>query len=257
MAIDTHRRTIIAHRGGVVDAERSENSFKALREAILRGYTHVEIDARITADGHVICFHNDDLVEEAGIEGKISEMPRDEVIDIVLTRSGEKIPTFEDYCAHCAGYIDVMIDLKGCADEHIDQYAGEIEIALIKHNLIQNALMLINKVPKDNQDKIAKRLQGKVKCSWRQYLKKTQEAASQDSDFAHKYYVFNHGINFTAQEVEGFRALGMDIIVSINTGHYTFGDPQERGDEHIQQMLEFGITGFQIDSCYDHALFDK
>ena len=38
----------IAHRGGVVDEQRSENSIKALNEAIQRGYTHVEIDARIT-----------------------------------------------------------------------------------------------------------------------------------------------------------------------------------------------------------------
>ncbi|MDP6040602.1 MAG: glycerophosphodiester phosphodiesterase family protein [Candidatus Latescibacteria bacterium] len=257
MGLETRPQMIIAHRGGVVDAERSENSFKALREAILRGYTHVEIDARITADGHVICFHNDDLMEEADIEGKISEMPRDEVTEIVLTRSGEKIPTFEDYCAHCAGHIDVMIDLKGCKDRYIDQYADEIETALTKHCLIQNALILINKVPKNNQDKIAERFLGKIKCSWRQYLKKTQEAARQDSDFAGKYYVFNHGLDFSAQEVKGFRELGLDVIVSINTGHYTLGDPQERGDEHIQQMLEFGVNGFQIDSCYDHAFFDK
>ena len=77
MELKKNPRMIIAHRGGVVDTERSENSFNALQEAILRGYTHVEIDARITADGHVICFHNDDLMEEAGMEGKISEMPRD------------------------------------------------------------------------------------------------------------------------------------------------------------------------------------
>ena len=60
---------LIAHRGGVVDEERSQNSFKALEEAIRRGYSHVEIDARITADGHVVCFHNDELMEEAGING--------------------------------------------------------------------------------------------------------------------------------------------------------------------------------------------
>jgi len=44
--IKKNPRMIIAHRGGVVDAERSENSLKALQEAILRGYTHVENDAR-------------------------------------------------------------------------------------------------------------------------------------------------------------------------------------------------------------------
>ena len=255
MTPGTQPRMMIAHRGGVVDAERSENSFKALQEAILRGYTHVEIDARITADGHVICFHNDDLMEEAGMEGKISEMPRDEVAEIVLTRSGETIPIFEAYCARCAGCINVMIDLKGCENKHMDQYVNEIETALIKHKLIQNALILINRVPKNNQDKIAERFLGKIKCSWREPLQKTQQAVSQDPDFASKYYVFNQGDDFTAQDVDGFRELGLDVIVSINTAHYTSGDPQERGDRHIQQMLEFGVDNFQIDSCYDHALF--
>jgi hypothetical protein len=36
---------LVAHRGGVVDEERSENSLKALDEAVRRGYTHVEVDA--------------------------------------------------------------------------------------------------------------------------------------------------------------------------------------------------------------------
>ena len=52
------------------------------------------------------------------------------------------------------------------------------------------------------------------------------------------------------------RELGLDVIVSINAGHYGL-DPQERGDEHIQKMLEFGINDFQIDSCYDHAFFQS
>jgi len=122
--------TLIAHRGGVVDQERSENSFKALEEAIRRGYTHVEIDTRITADGHVICFHNDELMEEAGIDGRISAMTKDAVTQVVLTRSGERIPTFEEYCAHCANRIGVMIDLKGCREEFIVSYSDEIQAAL-------------------------------------------------------------------------------------------------------------------------------
>ena len=120
---------IIAHRGGVVDEHRSENSFSALEEAINRGYTHVEIDARITADGHAVCFHNDDLQEEAGVDGRISDMTLDQVVNTKLTRSGENIPTFEAYCARCAGRIGVMIDLKGCPTQQIDQYASEIETA--------------------------------------------------------------------------------------------------------------------------------
>ena len=89
MTFSANGQMIIAHRGGVVDEQHSENSFKALEEAIGRGYTHVEIDARITGDGHVVCFHDDELDKEAGIEGKISELPRDSVTRIILARSHE------------------------------------------------------------------------------------------------------------------------------------------------------------------------
>jgi glycerophosphoryl diester phosphodiesterase len=51
----------IAHRGGFVTETLPENSFSALEEAIRRGYSHVEIDARITRR-HLInkyCTFND------------------------------------------------------------------------------------------------------------------------------------------------------------------------------------------------------
>lgn len=248
-------RWVIAHRGGVVDAQRSENSFKALEEAIRRGYSHVEIDARITGDGHVVCFHNDDLMEEAGIAGKVSELPLDAVTRIVLTRSGEMIPTFDAYCARCAGRMGVMIDLKGCGDNRIAGYVAEIEAALAKHSLLDGALMLINKVPKDNQDIIARAFLGKARVSWRRSLAETREAAGEDPDFARKYYVFNHGDDFSEADVRGFQRLGLPVIVSINTYHYKEGDPQRAGERHVRQVLDWGVDGVQIDSRYDGVVF--
>ena len=247
--------TLIAHRGGVVDQERSENSYRALEEAILRGYTHVEIDARITADGHVICFHNDNLMEEAGIDGSISKMPRDAVTQIVLTRSGERIPTFEEYCAHCAGRIGVMIDLKGCRDEFIDSYTGEIQAALEKHGLLRDAMILINKTPRDNQDLIARRFQDSARVSWRRTLSETQDAVRRDPKLTERHYVFNHGEDFTSEDVGGYQALGLRVITSINRHHYPEGDPLVLGTRHIKQLMDCGVDGFQIDSCYDPTVW--
>jgi hypothetical protein len=245
--------TLIAHRGGVVDQERSENSFKALEEAIRRGYTHVEIDTRITADGHVICFHNDELMEEAGIDGRISAMTKDAVTQVVLTRSGERIPTFEEYCAHCANRIGVMIDLKGCREEFIVSYSDEIQAALEKHGLLQDAMLLINKTPRDNQAIIASRLKERATVSWREPLLDTQEAIRRDPNFSSSHYVFNHGEDFTAENIAGYQALGLRVIASINRQHYSVGEPLSLGTEHIRQLSDWGIDGFQIDSCYDPA----
>lgn len=254
MTSNAQKIKLIAHRGGVVDTHRSENSFAALEEAIRREYTHVEIDARITSDGHVVCFHNDELMEEAGVDGKISEMPLNEVTQTTLTRSGEKIPTFEAYCAHCAGRIDVMIDLKGCQEEHIPAYAQEIENALQAHNLLDEALILINKIPVNNQDTISQHFLGKCKISWRHPLPTTQNAIQQNPDLSKDYYIFNHYDDFTQEDVTQFQNLGFDVIVSINSYHYKNEHPQQQGERDVKQVLEWGANGLQIDSCYDVVL---
>lgn len=250
-------RLVIAHRGGVVDRHRSENSLSALAEAIRRGYTHVEVDARITADGHVVCFHNDSLREETGMEGRISTKTLEEIIKIKLTRSGETIPTFEQYVARCAGRIGVMVDLKGCAEKFIEPYANEIIEALTKHRLLTSALILINKTPKNNQDKIIPHFLGKSRVSWRHSLAETQKIRDQVPNLGQDYYVFNHGADFDQTEVRGFQALGLQVIVSINTQHYAREDALAEGLRHIEAMTSYGVDGLQIDSVYDSVAFQK
>ena len=245
---------IIAHRGGVVDEHRSENSRAALEEAIRRGYTHVEVDARITGDGHVVCFHDDELSQEAGLEGKVSEMPTNLVTQITLTRSKEKIPTFEEYCKWSSGRINLMVDIKGCPEESINLYVSEIATALKKYDLLESSLILINKTPKNNQEAIAERFRGQAKISWRKSLPATRIASANDADFAHKYYVFGHGDELSQSEVSEFKAMGLAVICSINTNHYKTGDPLRLGALHIETMLNYGVDGLQIDSCYDDAL---
>lgn len=245
---------LIAHRGGVVDEGRSENSFAALEEAIRRGYTHVEVDARVTADGHVVCFHNDTLGEEAGIDGRISEMPLDAVTKVALTRSGERVPTFGAFCERCAGRIGVMVDLKGCPDSLIDSYAAEIEAALAAQGMLRDALILINKEPVDNQDRVAQRFEGKAWVSWRAPLEETGNAVRQDPGLPDRRYVLNHGGDFTREDVAGYQAMGLRVIPSVNRSHYDEGDPMAQGIAHIERLKDWGVDGFQIDSCYDRHL---
>jgi len=59
---------VVAHRCGVVNDELTENSLAALDEAIARGYTHVEVDLRITKDGHVVCLHDANLKRTKGVD---------------------------------------------------------------------------------------------------------------------------------------------------------------------------------------------
>ncbi len=248
-------RYLIAHRGGVVDADRSENSPAALREAIRRGYTHVEIDARITRDGVVVCFHNDSLEEETGHAGRLSAMDYPDLRRLRLSRSGEPIPTFDEYCAQAAGKINLMVDLKGCPENFIRPYAESILRSLRRHALLANALILINKHPVRNQARLVPYFLDQAKISWRQSLSDTKAAVRDNPRFASQYYIFNHGEDFTRQTVAGFQALGLSVIVSINTQHYAASKALNSGRAHIRSLMLAGVDGFQIDSLYDNLFF--
>ena len=247
---------LIAHRGGVVNDTLSENSLKGLEEAIKRGYTHIELDVRVTKDGHAVCFHDKNLMREAGINKDISDLTLNELRVMKLTRSQEIIPTFDEYCARCAGRINVMIDTKSGDVQNIEQYIGDTETALVKYGLLKDALFIIDRVPTCNQQKVAYWFLGKAKVSWRVDLKKAKILLNTMPENPGQYYfIFNSPINFTKEDIDGFHRMGLMVIPSINKDHYKAGDPLTQGLADVQEMLDWGVDGLQIDSCYDPLVF--
>lgn len=177
---------------------------------------------------------------------------------VLLPRSGKPIPTLEAYLAACAGRIGVMIDLKGCKTErYTDQYAVGIEAALTAHGLFVDALILVNEPPVHHQDVVAAHFVGKARVAWRKPLEATRRAAGRVPDFAEKFYVFNHSADFTAEDVAGFRALGLQVIVNINAAHYRIGNALKPVSRHLERMLAYGVEGLEVDSCYDGMLFGE
>ena len=82
-----------AHRGGA--AHKPENSWAAFEHAIGLGYTHLETDARATADGILLAFHDRTLDRVTDRTGRIARMP---YRDVTAARIGgtEAIPLIED-----------------------------------------------------------------------------------------------------------------------------------------------------------------
>ncbi len=249
---------LVAHRGGVVDDTTSENSLKGLEAAIDRGYTHVEVDVRVTKDGHAVCFHDNNLMREAGVDKNISNMTLEEVKQIKLTRSQESIPTFEEYCARCDGRINVMVDTKSGEVANVDEYAREIEAALTKHGLLKDALIITNRPPSANQQKVADHFLGKALVSWRKSLEETIEAAkTMSADLNQFYFIFNSPRYLTKEDIQGFHKMGLLVIPSINLAHYKTGDPVEQGLADVKKMLDWGVDGLQIDSRFDLVVFER
>ncbi|MBN2357688.1 glycerophosphodiester phosphodiesterase family protein [candidate division KSB1 bacterium] len=253
--VGSDRFLLIAHRGGVVDDSLSENSIKGLEEAIRRGYTHVEVDARVTRDGHVVCFHDENLFRETGIDKNISDLTLAELQEIPLTKSREPIPTFDEFCSRCAGRIDLMVDTKGVEERSLESYVNELESSLTRYKLLKEALFILNRMPVRNQDKVADWFVGKARTAWRYDLVKTKIRAHAIPDVGKYHFVFNSPRDFSKEMIDGFHKLGLMVIASVNLAHYPNGDPLKQGLADIEKMFEWGIDGLQIDSCYDPLIF--
>jgi len=57
--LDHPRPLAIAHRGGSLEGE--ENTLPAFAHAVRLGYSHLELDVHLTADGHVVIHHDPTL----------------------------------------------------------------------------------------------------------------------------------------------------------------------------------------------------
>jgi glycerophosphoryl diester phosphodiesterase len=86
-----------AHRGGAL--EGLENTLPAFEAATKLGYRYLETDCRVTADGVLLAFHDDDLSRTCDRPGKISELPWSEVQN-VRVGGREPIPLLEDLLGH-------------------------------------------------------------------------------------------------------------------------------------------------------------
>lgn len=100
---------IIAHRG---DTKAGlENTLAAVAAALMLGVDGVEVDLRITRDGRVVLFHDDDLLRLAGRPGSIESLDWTELRKISLT-GGFPIPTLEELLDLVKDSVLLNLELK-------------------------------------------------------------------------------------------------------------------------------------------------
>lgn len=131
-AMDYFSTVRYAHRG-LHDDTKAENSMSAFRAAKEHGYG-IELDVRLTKDGELVVFHDDDLSRMTGIEGKVKDYTRKELSEMKLGGTSDGIPAFTEVLELIDGAVPLLIELKerigqsGVAEklvEVIEGYKGE------------------------------------------------------------------------------------------------------------------------------------
>lgn len=104
--------TPIAHRGyHSIDAECPENSMKAFKCAIQKGFA-IELDVRLLADNNLAVFHDNNLKRMTGIDKDIRSYDSSTVKHWRLFNSQEHIPLLEEVLDLVKGQVPILIELK-------------------------------------------------------------------------------------------------------------------------------------------------
>lgn len=101
-----------AHRGlHKPDKSIPENSIPAFAAAARIGYG-IELDVRLSADGEVVVFHDDNLKRVCGIDARVDELTWEELSTLSLCGTEYKIPLFKDVLNVVNGQCPMIVELK-------------------------------------------------------------------------------------------------------------------------------------------------
>jgi glycerophosphoryl diester phosphodiesterase len=99
----------IGHRGAA--GHVLENTLGSIEKAIELGVDYVEIDLRLTRDGHVVVLHDPTVDRTTNGHGRIKDLTLAQVKRI-KTKDGQHVPTLEEVLKMTDGRVGLMLELK-------------------------------------------------------------------------------------------------------------------------------------------------
>lgn len=236
---------LIAHRGGVVDRQRPENSESAAREAIRRGYWMLEMDLQESKDGHLVVHHDDDFVKSYGVHKKPGELTWNEIGQFRAVEDGSRPLEFREYAAICRGKVQLMIDTK--EPSHPRAFYESLERTLRENGLLEGAYFI-------GTEEARAWFRGKARISVD--TREVRKLVDSDQETSKFYFLFEHAAQLDESAMALSSKAGIPAVVSINDFHYT-GDHMKQAHADIDRLFHAGLRYFQIDSAYDIWLRDR
>ena len=129
-------RRPFAHRGLHIDVP--ENSLPAFRAAVEHGYA-IETDVRLSSDGRLVIFHDDDLIRMTGDERTVAECSVPELKHLRLEGTEEQIPLLSEVLKLVGGRVPLLIEIKNmdgvkpkriaaALHKALEHYEGEVAV---------------------------------------------------------------------------------------------------------------------------------
>lgn len=131
---------------GFVDEESPENTIKAYKNAIKKGYP-ILIQVQMLDDGELVCFNGKVLSTTTKTSGYLTNMKLDDLKDITIGETGETIPTLQDALKVIAGKVPVIIDINndGTIGKFEQKVADILDEYIVKNDLFDSvAVMSLN-----------------------------------------------------------------------------------------------------------------
>ena len=124
----------IAHRGLFDNrSDHPENSLPAFRQAAEAGFG-IELDVQLTRDGRLAVFHDETLRRMCGDSRRLSDCSWEELQQLPLAYSDERIPSLDQVLAVIGGRVPLIVEVKyhgrwkeatRLLAERMDRYEGE------------------------------------------------------------------------------------------------------------------------------------
>lgn len=134
---------LIAHRGGVIVSGSPECSQMAVKMAALHRYDMVELDVMTSKDNHPIVFHDENMMDACGIDGKISDYTLEAVTRIRFLKSDQTITSLDTMLGLCRSLnLGVMFDIKLETGAGGDLFFKRVLALIEKHDLDKACMSL-------------------------------------------------------------------------------------------------------------------
>ena len=102
---------IYAHRGLFDNKKIVENTISAFKRALLDNF-NIELDIRVTKDNKIVVFHDNNIKRLTGIDRLVKEMTYNELSNVKLLNTTDKIPLLEDILKLVNGRVTLLTELK-------------------------------------------------------------------------------------------------------------------------------------------------